>query len=208
MIGASSGNITVTPSNGCGDGPSRTLDVVVNYLPNSPELPSGETNLNLHEVASSIYITNEVADADSYTWQLVPESFGTVQPDMNQVTIMWSGQLGYCYLSVSADNSCGQSDFSEELEIWVDYIDGVATMVSENITIWPNPVSELLNIKTQNALEEVVIKDFQGRNLGQPEFIRMENHIYAVQLQALAPGLYFITVKTAAEEKTFKIIID
>ena len=87
--GVTSGNVIVTPENGCGNGPSSTLAVTVNPLPAAETGPNGAIC-----VGASITIGSAPIPGNIYSWTSVPPGFlsamanPTVWPEFNTTYIL------------------------------------------------------------------------------------------------------------------------
>lgn len=111
-IGSASGDITVTPSNTCGNGSSRSKAISVDNTPNQPSAISGEANPC--ENASETYSVTNVSGVD-YTWMLPSGWTGTSTSNSITVTIgSTSGDI-----MVTPSNTCGNGS-SRSKAITVD----------------------------------------------------------------------------------------
>jgi hypothetical protein len=87
--GLTSGNVTVTPENTCGNGPSNSLAVTVNPLPAAETGPNGAIC-----VGASITIGSAPVPGNIYSWTSVPAGFlsavanPTVWPEFNTTYIL------------------------------------------------------------------------------------------------------------------------
>lgn len=94
----------------------------VNYinvaaLTDPPGLPDGDTLL-CENNTNTQYTVNAVAGATSYTWELTPDTAGTLTPADTSVTIDWENNwFGYATLAVQSESACGSSSFSDSLLI-------------------------------------------------------------------------------------------
>lgn len=95
--------ITVTPSNSCGNGTVRTLNVTVGDCsgPSQPSTVGGSTTACIG--AGSTYLVTNVGGV-SYNWE--PGAGGTVVGSGNSVTLSWS-TVGLKTIIVTPFNSCG-----------------------------------------------------------------------------------------------------
>lgn len=74
---------------------------------------------------------------------------------------------------------------------------------SQDFKIYPNPASNLINIKNEGKENlEVVVYDLAGKAL---KVMNSSDHVVSVNIQDLSAGLYIITVKTGDTIKSFKI---
>jgi len=108
-VGANSGNITVTPSNTCGNGTPRTLAVTLSpAVPATPGTITG-TATQCPGLTGQIYSIVAVANATTYTWT-VPTGWSiTAGAGTTSITVTTgtAGQNGN--ISVTAGNACGTS---------------------------------------------------------------------------------------------------
>ncbi|MBL7778799.1 MAG: T9SS type A sorting domain-containing protein [Chitinophagales bacterium] len=95
--------ITVTPSNSCGNGTARTLNVTVNDVPAQPGTISGL--LTVCQGSSQTYSIAAVSGATSYTWTLPSGWSGTSTANSISPTVGANGGT----ISVTANNACGSS---------------------------------------------------------------------------------------------------
>jgi len=72
--------------------------------------------------------------------------------------------------------------------------------LQEGITLYPNPVKEVLNISTSDVVEKVVIMDFSGRVL------RQASDTKTLETGGLQKGIYLITVKTGKTRQTLRFV--
>ncbi len=101
-VGATSGEITVIPANGCGSGPSRSLFVSVLANPAQPSNLTGQTN-----PCEGTQVTYSVASQSGmdFNWTLPSGWSGTSTTNTINVTVgVASGTI-----SVTASNLCGTS---------------------------------------------------------------------------------------------------
>jgi hypothetical protein len=100
---SSSGSKTVqvTPSNGCGAGTVRTLNVEVITTPAQPSVISGSATVEVTDAVN--YSVTNVAGT-TYQWSL--PSLGTLTPSGNSASVTWTG-AGSATLSVTPSNACG-----------------------------------------------------------------------------------------------------
>lgn len=99
--GAGTFTVSATPSNACGAGPARTINVTVTGTPASPSAISGNTTVCTG--VSTAYSVTNVAGL-TYTWDT--GGAGTVSGSGNAVNVTWTS-AGTKTLSLSATNACG-----------------------------------------------------------------------------------------------------
>jgi len=93
--------------------------ITVVVLPAQPDIPEGDQTLCQGE--NTDYTTNAVDDASSYTWEVLPADAGSIVGTTTTATytssVDWSGDYT---IKVSANNVCGSSAWSDELECTLD----------------------------------------------------------------------------------------
>jgi hypothetical protein len=102
IVGAASGNVTVTPSNGCGNGTAQTLSVTSTTEPAQPSIISG--NVNPCQTSSQVYSVTNVPGV-SYNWTFPPGWVQTGGGNTNSVTVTVGAGSGN--ITVIPSNSCG-----------------------------------------------------------------------------------------------------
>lgn len=88
--------------------------------PGVPDQPAGETQLCKNPPHSTFTATGSPS-AVTYDWELTPSTAGLVMNDGSQtITVNWvNAYVGDASLTVKAINGCGESDFSEPLDITI-----------------------------------------------------------------------------------------
>ena len=102
VVGAASGNITVTPSNVCGNGLSRTLAVTPVTLPSQPNAITGPPSPC--QGTSQNYSVPNVS-GNNYTWNLPPGWSQTSGGNSNAITVTVG--VGSGNITVTPANGCG-----------------------------------------------------------------------------------------------------
>ena len=59
-----------------------------------------------------------------------------------------------------------------------------------NSTVFPNPVSDYLNIRSENEILKIQIYDLLGKNLIRTE----QDNLASVNLSLLSPGVYIVKI--------------
>ncbi|WP_159038550.1 peptidoglycan DD-metalloendopeptidase family protein [Brumimicrobium mesophilum] len=75
----------------------------------------------------------------------------------------------------------------------------------KNLSIYPNPVKDILNIKTESRIIKVEVRDALGKRIHSAE--NKSKGITKVNTEAFSKGIYFITVMDKnSQEKTLKFV--
>lgn len=132
---AVSGNISVTPSNPCGDGASSTLPITVNTLPDMAGIVSGSDSLTICPASNGIiYSLASVFNADYYVWTL-PNGASIVSGDStNSITVNFADTATSGIITVTPQNDCG-----------------TGTPATFNVFIDPIPTQELCMVTVDNV---------------------------------------------------------
>ncbi|OJW80941.1 MAG: hypothetical protein BGO69_19860 [Bacteroidetes bacterium 46-16] len=115
---ATSGNLDVTATNGCGTSIPQTLAITVNPLPLQPGAIAGPAAVCQGQNAVAYTVPNDPT-ATSYTWTY-SGSGATITGTTNSVSIDFSTVATSGTLSVWANNACGSSLLSQTLAITVN----------------------------------------------------------------------------------------
>ncbi len=124
-------SLTVQGVNACGEGNiSAPLMVNLMPMPAVPEMPDGETAL-CENNANTTYTTVGAANAEDYVWEIVPGEAGTLSANGMTAEVQWTeGYAGDASIRVKAMNTCGESDFSADLNISLAAMPAVAEAIT------------------------------------------------------------------------------
>jgi GH18 family chitinase/PKD repeat protein len=133
FTGASSGNISVSPSNGCGTGTSAVLAVVVNPVPSDPGAITGTASL-CEGLSGITYSITTISGATGYNWTVPSGATVTSGNGTNSITVDFSGASSGNF-NVSPSNACGNSANSSSFAVTVLTVpSGTASIIgSSNI---------------------------------------------------------------------------
>lgn len=103
-----------------------------------------------------------------------------------------------------ADSACGTYAYGT----WTDYTAVIATLSTSEVSkvsakVYPNPVSDLLNIESKNTIESIEIYDINGKLI---KTISQKGSSASVKLSDLATGTYFAKVNDHKTNQTIKFI--
>lgn len=80
---------------------------------------------------------------------------------------------------------------------------GIPDLENANITFYPNPVDDILNISYTNEISQVSVYDLSGK---QAYTINLYKKNAQLDLSQLPAGIYIVKFEAAKEIKTFKIV--
>ncbi|WP_026260290.1 hypothetical protein, partial [Segetibacter koreensis] len=105
---ATSGNLSVTANNACGSSAPQTLAITVNAAPATPGDITGSTTVCKNTTGNN-YSINAVTGATSYTWDYTGSGV-TITGSGTSITVAFAANATSGNLSVTANNSCGNSN--------------------------------------------------------------------------------------------------
>ena len=102
--GSTSGNVVVTPSNGCGNGTAATYPVTINTAASAAGSISGSTSVCAN-ATGKIYSIAAVSGATSYTWTVPTGASITAGQGTSSITVTMGSTGGN--ITVTPISSCG-----------------------------------------------------------------------------------------------------
>lgn len=109
----------------------------------------------------------------------------------------------YSYYVASNSPECSNSVTSDTIE--VDVITGTTGSIDETLRIFPNPADDYIIIRSYEPIRSFKLFDLPGRILLESSGIN-QNEI-SLNVSAIPPGVYFLSVSDHARYYTRKIII-
>ncbi|MCB0642856.1 MAG: gliding motility-associated C-terminal domain-containing protein, partial [Phaeodactylibacter sp.] len=104
--GAVSGQICVTATNFCGDGPEHCFDVVVERVPVRPELSAPES-----VCPDELFVVQAALDSTalSYSWTVPTDAMIVSMEDTIAIEVQW-GEVESGEICLTTTNDCGDSE--------------------------------------------------------------------------------------------------
>ncbi len=131
---------TITDANGCTADANGEVTVHLHYAPVAPVQATGMDTIDLFITAQTVYLIEEVEQANAYTWQLEPAEAGTIVMDGTQLTVDWDVEFrGQALITAKAENDCGIGEASPPLEIELYSTVGLEENTMLEASIYPNP---------------------------------------------------------------------
>jgi len=109
IIGATGGNVTVTPVNGCGSGPVVSKAITVNTL--TPGTISTTATAVCQNSTGKVYTISGVTGATGYNW-VVPSGATFSGGNTTSITVAFGSSAVSGYVTVTPTNACGSSTTS------------------------------------------------------------------------------------------------
>jgi hypothetical protein len=203
------GAITVAAVNNCGTGTVRSM--TVKGAPGTPGPISGPVSVCTG--STHTYDIAVVAGATSYNWTLpagaiISAGAGTKTIDVTYGAAPASGQT----LSVRAVNSCGISSVRTLFGITISNCPRLGESTAAELSAFPNPVSEVLNITFQgleagNANLRLV--DVTGRVVyDQAQEVVSGLNSTQVRVKGMASGIYTLQLQLKDRTEQLRIFVE
>ncbi|MCF8234927.1 MAG: T9SS type A sorting domain-containing protein [Bacteroidales bacterium] len=193
------------------EGEMDTDDMLLTSItePAVPEMPSGLNYVDVGYVETSDYETEEVQWADSYQWMIEPADAGIITGDGPVGTVEWnSSYLGLANIYVKALNDCGESQYSEGIEVTVDNTVDIQEVENKQIVLYPNPASEQITFEIAGAVNATFsIHDITGAMVKRGS-LKENQDGYTIDLSGMQPGVYFMTAVSAENTYFGKFIVN
>jgi hypothetical protein len=192
---------------------SDTLTLTFTTEPSTPVIITGSEEVDPWTEEFTWYSTSSSFLASMYSWTIEPEQAGTIVGFDTAAVVLWDNTYaGMAYLRVAAMNSCGQSEFSEPLEVFVNNPVSVMPLAPEGgISLYPNPANESISLgftadKAGKGLIEIVNQSGIVVARLHETIVSGKNYI-RIDLHDFAPGLYYLRCTTESFRKGSKFLL-
>ena len=193
--------VSVSDGNGCQNTAEGTVTIEMDYAPEAPSMATGPNSLDLYDVQESSYTIEAVATAESYSWELLPAEAGEITATETAATVNWNGDYrGQATIKTMAANGCGESIWSEELVIELYSTIGLNELTAEQISVYPNPASNMLNIafdQAQTGKRIISISNLLGETIVSQEVDLINQNRIQLPLSGLQNGAYLIHIASS-----------
>jgi PKD repeat protein len=195
---AGSFDVTLIISDGTDTNSYTALNyITVNTVPEIPGTPFGPELINPENTPSSTYTTTGSAGATSYIWMLEPEIAGTIEGTGAEATVYWTTWWeGTAWISVMAENTCGQSGFSESFPVYLT-ITGISSQREQHISVFPNPTDGTFHVEFNHEWNsgavDIELKNNHGIQVFKTgTYISEGNQILSVNPGDTGKGVYYL----------------
>ena len=135
---ATSGNITVTGNNICGDGTvSPPFAVTVTPLPAAAGTITGEATVCAGDTGK-VYTVPPITGATGYTWTLPTGATGVSGSNTNSVTVDFSNSAVSGNITVYGTNNCGNGTVSPNYAVTVNPLPATPVVTNTGTTLQSN----------------------------------------------------------------------
>ncbi|WBV60146.1 T9SS type A sorting domain-containing protein [Chryseobacterium camelliae] len=119
-------------------------------------------------------------------------------------THIQAGAIYYAFIAPCGEkeefNAKSKQNLQKDMILELDQEERKQRLQIKNIDIYPNPVSELLTVKTDLKIENVSVNDMSGKNIN----VTLRDN--KVDVRNLPAGSYIITIETKEGKTTKKFI--
>ncbi|MHC1778158.1 MAG: PKD domain-containing protein [Lentimicrobium sp.] len=131
---ATSGNISVYGTNGCGNGASSSLFVTVTSLPSAAGIISGPSSVCQGQSGTS-YSVSPITNATGYEWILPAGATIAAGNNSNSITVDFSTSASSGDVRVRGTNACGNGAWSPSLVVTVNRLPGNPGLITGTSTV-------------------------------------------------------------------------
>jgi PKD repeat protein len=164
------------------------LNIYVNQTP----IAGFETNI----IGTNVNFINTSTAADSYEWDFGDETSSIETNPVHQYSLPGDYQV-----KLTANSACGSNEYSTEITVTTS----INSIDSQNIKIYPNPVSDKFFIQSEKELiTSIKIIDITGKTFYyQQDF---NSNYCTLNTSDLGSGIYFIEIKLLDKTYIEKLI--
>ncbi|PLW99563.1 MAG: hypothetical protein C0593_02770, partial [Marinilabiliales bacterium] len=209
MYGSVELTITAEAYAACGGTVDDAIVVSIDKAPEQPDMPMGDEHTCVYTV-SSIYEVDAVTGANGYTWEISPEEAGTIEGAGAEATVTWNADfIGTCVIRVKAFNDCGESDWSDGIEVLHDECVGIDEGNDIHINIFPNPTTGVFTVTIEGLNEgvELSVMNYDGRLIHTETLENVSNYEHNFNLTQYPTGVYFLRLQGDNFLKVERIVV-
>ncbi|MFZ4523383.1 MAG: Omp28-related outer membrane protein [Bacteroidales bacterium] len=192
---------------------NMTGTAVVSVDPSAPAIPAapvGPSNVYSGSTPTTDYTTSGGAYATTYSWEVTPADAGTMSGATTTGTATWNPVFtGSATVKVKSVNSCGSSSFSTTFTVSVA-AGGVGmqeTTRRGSVIIFPNPARGVVTIiPTHGMNADILVFNSLGSEMIRHDHTDLTGN-YIMDISALKPGIYFISISGQELHQTIKLVV-
>lgn len=176
------------------------------YAPAIPAIPQGPTDVCSSSINQSVYTTQPAPNAQSYLWELFPMLSGTIEQAGITATVYWNPDYkGVASIKVLNINDCGNSSWSDSLQVQVDSCVGVNENFLNIPRVYPNPSKDNVIFESQHITTGVIsILDIYGREIAKVP-VTGEKTVW--DTRSIKPGMYLYHIYDGKNIASGKLMI-
>lgn len=195
--------VTGTASNGC----TSTSVVAVTANPNLPINVSLSTNPNPAVIGQNTTYTLNTGGIATYQirWYKNGSLVSTTNNPNNQYQTIPSSLNDTVY-AVIIPTGCYQPDSSKSSTISPQFASSISSFQEKSMTIYPNPVSDILQIYSEENIERITIRNLTGQTLYEYH-IQKPVQEFHVSVNSISNGMYWIELETSNHRKQISRVL-
>jgi len=113
------------------------------------------------------------------------------------------------YWRVKAENSVGSSPYSDVWSFTTEVNSSIEELgTAEVVAIYPNPVSDFLNLKCSATPQSIMVFDMQGAEVAEVEKVQLEEGLTVIKTSSLSSGLYILSLEFSNNSQTLRFAKD
>jgi hypothetical protein len=93
---------------------------------------------------------------------------------------------GWYIATITDANGCVETD-----SVYVNFVTGIEELKASGISVYPNPVNDLLTINSEKEIGKIIIFDTLGK-LVYSKLIKINNS--EIDIKELEAGIYFVEI--------------
>ncbi|MCF6171848.1 MAG: YCF48-related protein [Bacteroidales bacterium] len=191
--------LTAQGENECGNGDeSDELEINVSVSP-TPEI----TGLSMVCESTEEEYTTEENEGSVYEWAVTGGEI-TLGDSTNQITVLWGTPgTGTVDLNVTVAGTC--SGTAETMHVTIDECTGIEENNSDQLSIFPNPATDIINIKSAVRILSLRLYNLTGQKVA---IMTPDKVSGTFDTSKLKPGMYFLVIETETGSTSKRIIIE
>jgi hypothetical protein len=142
---------------------------------------------------TGVQMTNESDGAVSYSWEFGDGGVSDLEDPAHTYTYAYLSDVTDVVITLSATNEVGCVDTYSET------IPAIFTSVDEHssleFTCYPNPVADLLTVKSEGLITQIRLIDALGKEVA--SFGSINSELFTMDLERYPAGIYHVQVATA-----------
>ncbi|MEN8223789.1 MAG: GEVED domain-containing protein [Bacteroidota bacterium] len=196
---------------GCISRDSLTLTIM--EPAEQPAKPAGPSYVDLYEANTTLYVSSVIPDILEYNWEITPAEAAEIINNGAEAIMEWDTAFtGQVTLIVKAINMCGESPWSDSLQVTIVNTTGVAEFEKNlGLEIFPNPNRGAFNLafQTQKATYvNINITDQLGAVVYHLENKYLNGKsVEQINLDHLSAGVYSVNIENKDGRVNRKVII-
>lgn len=191
-----------------------TKDTLIQVISQLSISVSNDTNLVLSNLSAGFTLPLSANGASSYSWSpnLALNNSQVSNPIFDPSLISFSGNDTQLVYTVTGTDSFGICSDDESVTIDLTKTDnttGINTLGSKVVDVYPNPVSDFINIEFKEELSNVSLYNVAGKLLLSPDLSKSDKKIIINRRMEWGTGIYFLVLADSdGEVFTRKLIFE